>query len=92
VIAPTLTDDVRAAVALAHLDKRDRASGNADAYALDSRDGYRRFDGARYLVSGDWSRWWRAKANEHETEARAILPPADGWEPCAPAYVGGMGT
>jgi hypothetical protein len=74
-IAPTLTDDMRARAALRYLDARDRANGNADAYHTPD-------------VTG-WGGYWRAKAAEHEAEALHILPAADAWDAPAPAFIGG---
>ncbi len=75
-LAPTLT----AAAALRHLDARDRATGNADVYGAQSR--------ANMLGADSWARWWERKAREHESDARSILPPADGYQECGPAFVG----
>lgn len=79
-----LTDDVRATIALRHLRESERAAGNADVYAEDAR---RSFSAHFAENARGWSEWHRAKAHEHVTEALAILPPPDGYEPPAPAFV-----
>jgi hypothetical protein len=86
---PALTDDMRAAVALKHLDARDRARGNADVYRAQAQ---RTITWAAFVHDSGWGAWWAIKASEHEAAARAILPPADSWieqDWPAPAFVGG---
>jgi hypothetical protein len=89
---PALTDDMRAAVALRHLDARDRARGNAEAYEA-RPDAHTACP--RLALSGtysEWAAWWRGVAADKEAAARAILPPADSWieqDWPAPAFVGG---
>jgi hypothetical protein len=86
---PALTDDMRAAVALRHINARDRARGNVAGYVREWERAHTPQEEGR---SRSWALWWQSKASEHEADARAILPPADSWieqDWPAPAFVGG---